>query len=257
MGFLLGFLGACLGIVAGVFIIVLIIYHKVRGVVGAEGMKELVTAAKNARNIELQEYSRKKDINGITKLIEPVILKDFPDFNKEMLYRKVETNLSKIFTAIEEKSVDEIRNDNDLIYMYSTIRDKVIDLKNRNVNIKYDDVRFHEHAIKDYSKTAGKATLTIGTTLEYYYSDDSDKKREKRFENLKKQTRYTTKFVYVYDETQFKYNQKAFSISCPNCGAPLKKLGAGNCEYCGNYIEPINLKHWYMVSYDEDYKERF
>lgn len=254
MSFLLGFLGACLGIVTGIFIIIFIIYCKVRGSVGAENMKEIMKAAKNAGNIEKQEYTRPKDISGITKLLEPVIIRDFKDFNKDFLFRKVESNLSKIFTAIEDKSVNYIKDDRDLIYLYPALRDKITDLKNSNTNIKYDDVRFHAHAIKDYAKTDGKATITISTTLEYYYSDDSNKKIMKHFSDLKRQTRYTTKFVYVYDETKFKYNQKSYSISCPNCGAPLKKLGAGNCEYCGNYIEPINLKNWYMVSYSEDYK---
>ena len=101
-------------------------------------------------------------------------------------------------------------------------------------------------------KSAGKATVTISSTLEYYYSDDS--KKSKKFADLKRQTRYTTQFVYVYDETKFKYNQMAHTISCPNCGAPLGKLGEGNCQYCGTYIKPINLKGWYMVSYSEDYK---
>lgn len=254
MSFLLGFLGACIGIVAGIGIIIGVIYVKVRGVVGPENMKELVSAAKNAKNIEQQEYSREKNVGGITKLIEPVIIRDFGDFNKDFLYSKVEKNMIKIFTALEEKSIDDIKNDDDLIYMYSTIRDKIKDLKDNNVNIKYDDVRFHSHAIKQYSKQDGKATLVLSTTMGYYYSNDSDKHVKKHLEHLRKETRYTTQFVYVYDETKFKYNQKALTISCPNCGAPLRQLGAGNCQYCGTYIKPINLKGWYMVSYKEDYK---
>lgn len=254
MGFVLGFLGACLGIIAGVFVIVGIVYIKVRGMVGPANMKELIKAAKNAKSIEKQEYMREKNVSGMTKVLEPAILRDFNDFNKDFLFGKVEKNLLKIFNAIEEKSVEEIRKDNDLIYMYSTVRDKVQDIKNNNINIKYDDVVFHRHAIKDYLKSAGKATVTLSSTLEYYYSDDSDKNKNKKFADLKKQTRYTTQFVYVYDETKFKYNQMAHTISCPNCGAPLGKLGEGNCQYCGTYIKPINLKGWYMVSYSEDYK---
>ena len=254
MEFVLGFLDACLGIIAGIGIIVMIIYVKVRGMVGPANMKELIKAAKNAKNIEAQEYTREKNVSGMTKVLEPAILRDFNDFNKDFLFSKVEKNLLKIFNAIEEKSVDDIKKDNDLIYMYSTVRDKVQDIKNNNINIKYDDVKFHRHAIKDYLKSAGKATVTLSSTLEYYYSDDSIKNKNKKFADLKRQTRYTTQFVYVYDETKFKYNQMAHTISCPNCGAPLGKLGEGNCQYCGTYIKPINLKGWYMVSYSEDYK---
>ena len=94
---------------------------------------------------------------------------------------------------------------------------------------------------------------TAEQLLEYYYSDSS-KKQNQKFAGLKKQTRYSTQFVYVYDESKFKYNQMSLTISCPNCGAPLNKLGEGNCQYCGTYIKPINLKGWYMVSYKDEYK---
>lgn len=254
MSFLLGFLGACIGIIAAIVIVVLAIYIKVRNMVGPANMSELMQAARNAKDVEQAEYSREKSICGMTKVFEPAILRDFKDFNKDFLFNKVEKNLTKIFNAIEEKNDQEIRKDNDLIYMYSTVRDKIQDLKNNNINVKYDDVVFHRHAIKDYLKSDGKATINISTTLEYYYSDDSNRKKKNKFEGLKRQTRYTTQFVYVYDETKFKYNQMAHTISCPNCGAPLGKFGEGNCQYCGTYIKPINLKGWYMVSYSEDYK---
>lgn len=253
MSFILGFLGACIGIVAGIFIIIGIIYFKVRKAIGGANMKELVNAAKQAKTVEQQEYTREKNVSGITRLIEPTIIHDFSDFNKDFLYSKVERNLSKIFTAIEDKSLAGIENDNELIYMYSTLRDKITDMKNSGINIKYDELKFHSHAIKNYLKSQGKATITISSTLEYYYSDSSKSNKNKKFENLKKQTRYTTNYVYVYDETKFKNNEKALTISCPNCGAPLRKLGGGNCEYCSTYIQPINLKSWYIISYKEDY----
>jgi len=253
MGFLMGFLGACIGIIAAIGIIVFIVYCKVRNTVGAANMKTIMNAAKNAKNVEQEEYTRQKDVSGITKLLEPSIIKDFGDFNKDLLYAKVEKNLLNIFNALEEKSVSSIMDNNELIYMKSAIKDRIIDMKNNNINIKYDEVKFHRHAIKNYLKTRGKATITISSTLEYYYEDSSKSNNKKSFGNLKKQTRYTTEFVYVYDETKFKNNEKAVTISCTNCGAPLRELGAGNCEYCGTYIEPINLKNWFMISYKEDY----
>ena len=253
MGFIIGFLGACIGIIAGLAILIGFIYYRVRKTVGPQNMKSLINAAKNAKDVELQEYQREKNVSGITKLIEPTIIKDFNDFNKELLYSKVEQNLIKIWNALENKTVDSIQNDNELIYMHHFIKEKVIDLKNNNINIKYDDVKFHSHAIKNYLKSRGRATITLSSTVEYYYSNDSENYKKKEYNNLKKQTRYTTEFVYVYDETKFKYNQKAYAISCPNCGAPLGKLGEGNCSYCGTFIKPINLKNWYMVSFKEDY----
>ncbi len=253
MSFIVGFLGACLGIIVGIGIIIGIIYFKVTQSVGPQNMKILSEVAKHAGDYEMEEFSRQKNVSGITKLLEPVILKDFNDFNKEYLYSKVEKNLNKIWGAIEEKSVSSIKNDDDLVYLYHSINEKINDLKSRNVNIKYDDVKFHAHAIKNYLKTRGKATITISSTVEYYYKNDSKNYKRKNYENIKKQTRYTTEFVYIYDESKVNYNQKALVISCPNCGAPLQSLGAGNCIYCGTFVKPINLKGWYMISYKEDY----
>lgn len=88
--------------------------------------------------------------------------------------------------------------------------------------------------------------------MEYYYK--SNVKKDTNYEDVKKQTRYTCEFVYVYDEQKVGYDKEAFGVHCPNCGAPLRRLGAGNCDYCGVHVEPINLKAWKMASYKEDFK---
>lgn len=222
MGFLKGILGACIGIIAGFVIIVGYIYIKVRKAVGIQDMKTLVQAAKQAKDVEQQEYSRPKTVGGITKLIEPVIIKDFGEFNKDLLFSKVEKNLISIFTAIEEKSDSIIANDDDLIYIYPYIRDKIQDIKNQNINIRYDNIKFHDHAIKNYNNSRGRATITISSSIGYIYSNDSDDYKKKKYNNIQKETRYTTQFVYVYDELQFERHEKNFSVSCPNCGAPLE-----------------------------------
>lgn len=35
----------------------------------------------------------------------------------------------------------------------------------------------------------------------------------------------------------------AVGTTCPNCGAPVRSLGAKKCEYCGSYVEPVNIKY--------------
>ena len=63
MSFVFSFLGACLGIIAAIFIIIMIIFIKVRSMVGPVNFKELIKAAKNVKNIERQEYMREKDVS--------------------------------------------------------------------------------------------------------------------------------------------------------------------------------------------------
>lgn len=252
MEFLLGLIGACAGIIIAFVIIVAIIYRKAQNFIGKENMKELVEVAKEAKDIEKQEYSRQKSIGGITNLIEPEIIRDFGDFNKDFLFSKVEKNLRTIFSALEDKTTEAVRNDNDLIYMRSVVEDKINDMRGSGRTVRYDDVKFHNHAIKSYKKSKGRATIAVSSTVEYYY-DTNEKKFNPQYKNIKKNTRYTTEYVYVYDESAFDYNATNFTVTCPNCGAGIEFFGAGNCKYCGTYIEPINLKNWFMVSYKEDY----
>lgn len=257
MGFILGFLGACLGILAAVGIIVGYIYNSVTKMVGGkEQMKELVDAAKQAKEMDQLEYSSNNPRNavGITKLIEPEIIRDFKDFNTDFLFSKVENNLRTIFTALEDRTTSIVRNDKDLIYISSTIEEQIKDMRGQGYSVKFDDIKFHKHAIKSYKKSKGRATITVSSSLEYYYENTSKNFKRKSMTPIKKQTRYTTEYVYVYDESAFDFNATTFSITCPNCGAGLEFFGAGNCKYCGTYIEPINLKNWFIVSYKEDYQ---
>lgn len=242
-------IGVVLGILAAVFIIVLIIMIKVRGIVGRNSFHEIMNAMKDAKNLEKQEYARQKDVSGMTRLLEEPIQRDFPDFNKSLLFSLIEKNLSKIFTALENRSTNEIKSDSDLDFMYSKLADKIEDMKNEGIKLKFDEVVFHRHAIKKYDKKNGMATITTSSSVEYFYS--SNIKNEKVYDDVKKQTRYTCEFVYVYDEEKVGYDKDTFGIHCPNCGAPLKGLGSGNCMYCGIHVEPVNLKVWKMISYKE------
>ena len=153
MEFLLGVLGAILGIILVVVIVGLCILKGVGKMVGINEMKTLIGAAKNAKQIAKENAYKPKSVSGITTLLEPEILRDFPDFNKGLLYSIVESNLRKIFSAIENKSLAGIENDKDLILLLPKIKEEIKDLKERKVDIKYDDIVFHENAIKNYTKS--------------------------------------------------------------------------------------------------------
>lgn len=252
MSFLLGFLGAIIGIIFIIIVIIVFIIIGVSKSVGINDLKTIFGAAKNAKQIAEEDAYRQKNVSGITKLLEPEILRDFPDFNKNLLYSIAESNLRKIFSAIENKSLAGIDKDEELILILPKLKEEIEDIKERKVEIKYDDIVFHENAIKKYEKVKGMATVTISTTLEYYYKN-SDKK-ENLCNNIKRQTRYTCEFVYIYDEKKLEKKNNIIVINCPNCGAPLRNLELGECEYCSSHFEPINLKLWKMSSYKEDYK---
>ena len=193
MSFILAFLGTIVGIIGAIAIIIFFIYHKLSKNIGKSQLNELINVAKNVSNIEAEEYSRPKNISGMTSLLEPEILKDFPEFNKDLLFSITEENLRKVLNSIQNKNTEEIEKDDSLCLIKDNVTKIIEDYKQSNINVEYNDIKFHRHAIKDYRKSAGKATITISSTLEYYYK--SNKKDEKQFDSLKKQTRYTTRFL--------------------------------------------------------------
>ena len=253
MSFLTGMIGAIVGFLIVIIIMVItivmtynIIRKKMVKTIGHQNMEEIVKAAKNIKN---EEYTREKNVYGMTNLLEPEIIRDFPEFNKELLFSTIERQLRKIFNALESKSLNTLQNDQESILILPKIKEQIEDMESTNTCVKYDDVIFHRHAIKKYLKSVGVATVETSTTLEYYYYNSNINNN-----NLKKQTRYTCEFVYIYDETKFGENQNVFSIRCPNCGATIRGLKNQTCEYCMTKVHPINLKLWKMSSYKEDYK---
>ncbi len=253
MNFLLSLLGGLIGLILAVAIIVFIIYKKVKATIGMANISSVMNTLSNVKDFEKEEYSRPKDIKGMTNLLEQEILRDFPDFNTDLLFQICNNNYRKIFNAIEEKDYSKIENDEQFTYLRKSLKEQIIDMTSSGIFEKFDSIDFHRNAICAYSKKNGKATIQVSTTMGYYYS--TNKKDKLSFTDIKKQTRYTSEFVYVYDEAKYDNKQVSFSVSCPNCGAPLKGIGNQYCEYCSTYVENINLKVWKMSSFKEDYNK--
>ena len=85
------------------------------------------------------------------------------------------------------------------------------------------------------------------TAVEYEKMTEYEKTPEMQSElhsNLI-QTVYETELVYVYEDA--KTAGAAVSLICPNCGAPIQKLGLKKCEYCGSVLEVQNKKAWRLL----------
>ncbi len=213
------------------------------------GFSNLDSLINEIKKGEIEAKTNKKHVNGMTKLLLPKITKDFPNFSESELYTKVETSLLAIFNSIENKKLDKC---DELILVREKLKKEIEDYKTNNINIRYDDVKFHEHAIKYYTNKNGAMNISISSSLEYYYTKEKDGKVIEK-SDYKVQNRYTTEFIYVFDPNVAVKNQALIGINCPNCGAPVKKLGHKKCEFCGSSLEDINLKSWHISSYKADY----
>jgi hypothetical protein len=233
-------------IVALIVVILLLIfsvYYKFKRTLGISDFNSFIDEVKqNDRN----NYSTKKDIFGMTRIIEPLIVKDFPDFNLKHLYSSIETNLTSILNA--KTKLDTSYLNKGLSLIKGRIVKEINDMKDEGIIQKYTSIRFNDHALKTYKKSNGTATITTTSSVSYNYESNLD---ERKYNDLRCETKYECEFIYIYDEDKFKEKQKSFGVHCPNCGAPVKGLGDLTCTYCGSEVQKVNLRHWEMASFKE------
>lgn len=243
-------LGVALGIILAIAFVFLFIYIKLRSSMRKFGFKVNTIGDMKAEmeKIRQEDSTRARSISGMTSILLPNIRNDFPEFNEQELYTKAETSLRQIFQAIEKKDISEVKS---MPLMQSSIEKIIEDYETAEITESYDDIKFHRFAIYQYDKKDGMATVTISTSLEYYYQKKKQEKILKDFTKYKKQTKYQCTFVYVYDEAKVEKSAKVLAINCPNCGAAIKALGHKYCDYCGTTVKEVNLRSWELSSYQE------
>ena len=178
-------------------------------------LRELVRSAQAG---ELQQEDQPKSLSGMTSIYLPQILRDFPEFNWEELRAEV------------EQSVKEL-------------------LETKNVR-SAGAVRIHKTVISRYQKYNGTASILCETAAEYWPQAENGhvcggvyRKQEpqKMTQVYKKQTVCAAELLYVYDPG---LSGAAASVICPNCGAPVEKLGAKQCRYCGSVLHVSGIMAW-------------
>ena len=102
-------------------------------------------------------------------------------------------------------------------------------------------------------KRDGRCVISIQSAVEYFYYKTASGKLISGDKEYKKQTRYKMELVYIQDIDMLDNAGigSAVGTTCPNCGAPVRSLGAKKCEYCGSYVEPVNIKVWKLQSFHE------
>ena len=105
----------------------------------------------------------------------------------------------------------------------------------------------------NYVKRDGRCVISIQSAVEYFYYKTASGKLISGDKEYKKQTRYNMELVYIQDIDMLDNAGigSAVGTTCPNCGAPVRSLGAKKCEYCGSYVEPVNIKVWKLQSFHE------
>ena len=196
-----------------------------------------------------------RSVSSMTRLMEPQIARDFPEFSWEEFRGKAETMLISALGAISDG--DESRLVNASPDIKNLIANRIAGNKRDGIREVYNQIRIHQTEIANYEKSQGKCIVTLQSAMEYYYYKERNGQLIDGTKERKTQTKYNTEVMYIQDITKIKTGS-AVGTTCPNCGAPVTNLGAKYCEYCGSQVVPVNIKVWSLHNfYEVDYNHTY
>ena len=254
--FLAVFLGVLVAVLITIFIIFITLKVKLEKTIGTSNLgmiKDTVTEGFRRGEIFDGDFEAdQKSISGMTELLEPKIRNDFDDFHASELFNLNNKNLKAIFNALEERTIEHIEDDRSFDLIKANLYEQIQDMIGNDIEETYDSVRINKNTIKSYENKDGSAYIEVNTSLSYFYTTTNKKKRN--YDKFRKETRYTTRYILVYDEERFDTNKVSYAVNCPNCGAPVPTKGDTTCKFCGSHVEgvdfkTINLKGWKLISY--------
>ena len=200
-------------------------------------------------NKQADELARTpKSVSGMTRIFEPQIQRDFPDFNLVEFKNKAENMLKSALRAVSAGNPDLLSEASE--ELKNQVRNQIEANRAEGVKEVYERIHIHQTEISNYVKRDGKCIITFQSAVEHMHYKKQGEKTISGDDQRLTQTRYNVEVLYIQDEKLAKTGN-AVGTTCPNCGAPVTKLGAMYCEYCGLAVTPINLKVWVMHKYYE------
>ena len=191
-----------------------------------------------------------KSVSGMTRLMEPQIVRDSPDFSWAEFKQRAENMLTSALLAVSSGDPDRLCNASEEVK--KQIVNRIAENKAGGICETYSDIRIHQTEIADYRKAAGTCTILIQSAVEYYHYKTHNQTLTEGSKERKEQTKYNIELVYIQDERAAAGN--VVGTTCPHCGAPVRSLGQMVCEYCGLGVTPVNIKVWSLHKlYEVDY----
>lgn len=190
-------------------------------------------------------------VSGMTRILEPQIQKDFPEFNWIQFKNKAEEALRLSLLAISTHNMEHMTEMSEALR--EQVHGRILENETSNIREFYDRIQIHQTEIAKYEKKNGRCVITLQSAVEHIYYKEKDGKLLVGKKELPKQTKYNTELMYIQDENSAN-GDHGVGLNCPNCGAPVTALGIKRCEYCGSEVVPINmqvwsLQHFYEVTY--------
>lgn len=207
-------------------------------------MKEIAGTDSSGTGFQAQaeELARTpKSVSSMTRIMEPQIRKDFPEFSLNQFRNMVENLLPAALGAITAESTENLSDcSKELVRQ---VQNRIEENKRQGISEVYRDIEVHQTEITNYVKKSGTCVITFQSAVGHYHYGKQNDKIVFGKENLKEQTKYNVEIIYIQNENLTDADGVSGN-TCPNCGAPITTLGAKTCEYCGLAVRELNLRVW-------------
>lgn len=244
-------------IVSAIGIGILTVYEKIKRVTRRalrvlSDVRQLASLAKG-HGVELEEVFEEtpKSVSSMTRLMEPQIMRDFPEFSWDECKHRAENLLTSALLSISANDASRLVMPSDEIKRQ--VENIIEENRLQGIGETYSDIQIHQTEIANYRKDRGKCVITIQMAVGYLHFKVKDGKVIKGDRNQKTQTKYNIEAVYIQDVEKVG-SVNAIGTTCPHCGAPIISLGQKACEYCGVGVETVNTRVWSLHKfYEVDY----
>lgn len=192
--------------------------------------------------------STPKSVSGMTRIYEPQIQRDFPEFNWLEFKNKAENMLRLAFLAIEQEDSSQLKDASG--ELEHQVKTQISQNQAERVREHYQNVKIHDTQITRYEKKQGTCIITLQSAVGHRHYKEKDAAVIQGDDRLDEQTKYNVEILYVQNP-ELAGMDRAVSMSCPNCGAPVTSLGNFICAYCGSEVTPIHHQVWSLHKFYE------
>ncbi len=195
------------------------------------------------RQMELDAETTPKSVSAATNIYLPNIMRDFPEFHYDEMRTRAENVLTSYLRGIDESNAALLcEGTNEL---REQLKLRVQTLKDDGKAEHFEQIKIHKTEINRYRKEKGRCSIVFQSAVGYVHYIEEQGKVISNEQKRLSQTRYNTEVIYIQDqEVVWNTSDAGLAMNCPNCGGPLKHLGAKICPYCDSPVAEFNIRVW-------------
>lgn len=184
-----------------------------------------------------------KSVSAATSVYLPNIMKEFPDFHYDEMKRRAENVLTSYLRSLDELDASCLTEGTS--ELENKLKLQIGMLRDAGKNEHYQNVKIHRTEIYNYRKTKGRCSVIFQSSVQYNFWAQKGSQVTEGARDRLYQRKYNVELIYIQDrEVVENFADSGMAMNCPNCGAPLPKLGAKKCAYCDSPVVEFNIRTW-------------